>query len=113
ALPGLTTADLVAPTSFERNADPSTSCSWSGMFGQALYMQKWSTSVRADMLSKITELPLNVAITIDYRGWDQAKARETVETYLTDTKVQKSSYIQKHSQRMFITDEMLPSDLRD
>lgn len=113
ALPGLTTADLVAPTSFERNADPSTACSWSGVFGQALYMQKWSTSVRADMLSKITELPLNVAITIDYRGWDQAKARETVETYLTDTKVQKSDYIQKHSQRMFITDEMLPSDLRD
>lgn len=113
ALPGLTTRDLVAPSDFTRDADPSKACSWGDCYGKALYMQKWSNTVRADMLSKIAELPLNVAITIDYRGWDQVKARETVETHLTDAKVQKSDYILKHSQRMYITDEMLPSDLRD
>lgn len=113
ALPGLTTHDLVAPSDFCRDADPSRSCSWGGVYGRSLYMQRWSTSVRAEMLSKIAELPLNVAIAIDYRGWDQVKARETVETHLTDAKVQKSDYIMKHSQRMYISDEMLPSDLRD
>ena len=113
ALPGLTTRDLVAPSDFSRDGDPSKSCTWGECYGKALYMQKWSNTIRADMLSKIAELPLNVAITIDYRGWDQVKARETVETHLTDAKVQKSDYILKHSQRMYITDEMLPSDLRD
>lgn len=113
AQPGLTTRDLVAPSDFTRDGNPSKACSWGGCHGRALYMQKWSNTVRADMLSKIAELPLNVAITIDYRGWDQVKARETVETHLTDAKVQKSDYILRHSQRMYITDEMLPSDLRD
>ena len=113
ALPGLTTLDLVAPPDFARDAYPSKSCSWGGVQGCALYMQKWSTTTHSDMLSKIAELPLNAAISIDYRGWDQTKARETVDTYLTDMKVQKSDYTKRHSQQMLITDEMLPSDLRD
>ena len=113
ALPGLTTHDLVAPSHFSRDADPSTACSWGDVHGQALYMQKWSTTIRAEMLSKIAELPINCAITIDYQAWDQVRAKEAVETHLTDAKVQKSEYVQRHSSRMLITDEMLPSDLRD
>lgn len=113
ALPGLSTHDLVAPPTFSRDTEPSKCCQWGDTYGQALYMEKWSNSVRSDMLSQIAELPINVAITIDYRGWDQVKARETIETQLTDAKVQKTEYIQKHSERMLITDEMLPSDLRD
>lgn len=46
-------------------------------------------------------------------SWEQSRAIETIESMNTDLKVQKSDYVLKHSQTMYITDEMLPTNLQD
>lgn len=112
--PGLTTRDLVAPPYFERNAPQgATACSWGRCFGACLYLEKYATTVRSDTIAKLAELPINQIITLNMDCWDQAEAMETIEQNLTDIKVQKTEYVLKHSQQMYISDEMLPSDLQD
>ncbi len=114
AQPGLTTRDLVAPPYFERNAPQgATACSWGRCHGAALYLEKYATTVRSDTIAKLAELPFNQIITLNMDCWDQAEAMETIEQNLTDIKVQKTEYVLKHSQQMYISDEMLPSDLHD
>ena len=108
---GYTTKDLIAPPDFRRIDD--NHVAWDGCIGQGLYVQKWAGSIRSDMLSSLAELPINQVITLDISGWEQTKAIETVESVNTDLKVQKSDYVLKHSQTMYITDEMLPSGLQD
>lgn len=108
---GYSTKDLVAPPDITRI--DSTHLSWGGTVGQALYVQKWAGSVRGDMLSSLAELPINQMITLDAQCWDEGKATDTVEGMVTDFKVQKSDYVLKHSQTMYITDEMLPTNLQD
>ncbi|MCQ4848389.1 DUF87 domain-containing protein [Gordonibacter pamelaeae] len=108
---GYCTKDLVAPPDFTRIDD--THVSWGGCTGQSLYVPKWATSVRSDMISSLAELPINQVITIDAHCWEQNKAIEAIEGMVTDLKVQKSDYVLKHSQTMYITDEMLPTNLQD
>lgn len=108
---GYSTKDLVAPPDFTRIDD--THVSWGGCYGQSLFVQKWASSVRSDMVSSLAELPVNQVITLDVQCWEQAKAIETIEGMVTDLKVQKSDYVLKHSQTMYITDEMLPTNLQD
>ena len=108
---GYTTKDLVAPADLTKVDD--THISWNGVVGQALYLQKWAGSVRSDMISSLAELPINQVITLDMSSWEQTQAVETIESVNTDLKVQKSDYVLKHSQTMYITDEMLPTNLQD
>lgn len=108
---GYTTKDLVAPADLTKIDD--THISWNGVTGQALYLQKWAGSVRSDMISSLAELPINQVITLDMTSWEQSRAIETIESMNTDLKVQKSDYVLKHSQTMYITDEMLPTNLQD
>ena len=108
---GYTTKDLVAPADLTKIDD--THISWNGFVGQALYLQKWAGSVRSDMVSSLAELPINQVITLDMTSWEQSRAIETIESMNTDLKVQKSDYVLKHSQTMYITDEMLPTNLQD
>lgn len=108
---GYTTKDLVAPASITRVDD--THIKWGDAYGQALYLQKWATSVRSDMISSLAELPINQVITLDMTSWEQGRAIDTIEGMVTDLKVQKSDYVLKHSQSMYITDEMLPTNLQD
>lgn len=108
---GYTTKDLVAPPDFTRIDD--THVSWGDCYGQALYVPKWASSVRSDMVSSLAELPINQVITLDVQCWEQTKAIETIEGMVTELKVQKSDYVLKHSQTMYITDEMLPTNLQD
>ena len=108
---GYTTKDLVAPADLTKVDD--THISWNGVTGQALYLQKWAGSVRSDMISSLAELPINQVITLDMTSWEQSRAIETIESMNTDLKVQKSDYVLKHSQTMYITDEMLPTNLQD
>lgn len=108
---GYSTKDLIAPESFELIDD--RHIGWSGQVGQALYIQKWANSIRTNLLSELAELPINQIITLDVNAWEQQKALETVESMVSDLKVQKSDYVLKHSQTMYITDEMLPTPLQD
>lgn len=108
---GYSTKDLVAPADFTRLDD--SHVSWNGIVGQSLYLQKWAGSVRSDMVSSVAELPINQVITLDMTSWEQQRAIETIESMNTDLKVQKSDYVLKHSQNMYITDEMLPTNLQD
>lgn len=108
---GYTTLDLVAPPSIEKVDD--AHLAWGGVVGQSLYVQKWASSVRTDMLAALAELPINQVITLDVQCWEQARALETIESMVTDLKVQKTDYVLKHSQTMYITDEMLPMSLAD
>lgn len=108
---GYTTKDLIAPADFTRVDN--THVSWNGNYGQSLYVQKWANSVRTDLVSDLAELPINQIITLDMTSWEHTKALETVESMVTDLKVQKTDYVLKHSQTMYITDEMLPTNLQD
>lgn len=111
ALLGYTTRDLVAPTDVSR-PDPAH-ISWGDQFGQALYIQKWGNTVKADMLATLAQLSVNQCITVEVRPWDYTNAIELVEGVSTDLKAQKTQYVLDHSQTMYISDEMLPSSLAD
>lgn len=112
--PGLTTRDLVAPPTFERDRQTgATRCAWGRSKGCGLYVQKYANSVKSDLVAKLAELPINQIITLNLDCWDQTEARETIEGRLTDLKVQKTEYVRKHSQQIYITDEMLPADMQD
>lgn len=108
---GYSTKDLVAPP--DVTTIDETHISWGGCYGQSLYIPKYASSIRSDMVSSLAELPINQVITIDIQCWEHTKAIETVESTVTDLKVQKSDYVLKHSQTMYITDEMLPTNLQD
>lgn len=108
---GYSTKDLIAPANFARPDDRHVS--WNEQWGQSLYVQKWANSVRTDIISELAEIPINQIITLDMNAWEHTKAMETVESMVTDLKVQKTDYILKHSQTMYITDEMLPTNLQD
>jgi hypothetical protein len=112
--PGLTTRDLVAPPDFTRDKiHGAKSCSWGKCHGELLYLEKYATTTRSDFIADLAELPYNSIITLSMAAWDQSEAKQTVESYLTDTKVQKTDYVLKHSQQMYISNEMLPSNLQD
>lgn len=108
---GYTTKDLVAPTDVSR-PDP-THVTWGDCYGQALYVQTWGNSVRGDILATLSELPVNQVITLDVTPWDPVNAIEMVEGVSTDLKAQRTEFVLDHSQTMYVTDEMLPTPLRD
>lgn len=108
---GYTTKDLVAPPDVSR-PDAKHIC-WGDQYGQALYLDKWATTMRTDMLAALSELAINQVITVDVTPWDPANALELIEGVLTDLKSQKTEYVLDHSQTMYVSDEMLPSPLTD
>lgn len=110
AMPGTSTLDLVAPPDLTK---AKTGFSYGEHFGQVLYLQKYSNSVRDDFLSAIAELPQNTCVSLHVSPIDQADAIELVEGQLLNVKQEKRNYIVAHPKTAMLDDEMLPGSLGD
>lgn len=110
AMPGTSTLDLIAPADLTKTK---TGFSYGEHFGQVLYLQKFSNSVRDDFLSAIAELPQNTSVSLHVTPIDQADAIELVEGQLLNIKQEKRNYIISHPKTAMLDDEMLPGSLGD
>lgn len=107
---GLTTRDYVAPSSFDFKENRSYYAYGSNKYGQTIILREIDGTLRDDLLKKITDLRIPLAVSVHVDHIDHSKALKTVRTKIAFMKKQKADDLQRAIDKGYSA-ELLPEDL--
>lgn len=114
AMPGLTLADVLAPSKIER---PNASDLIVGdRYVRSYVVVKFGSTVRDDLLSSLSQLSGDSVVSLHFTAWPHERARGFAESHLDDVKLEINSYKSENTDPLrgrYVDDESLPEHMKD